>query len=122
MYSFLYDEETVSEFRKLFNQWDDVEYLESFFSEHIDDLQSGFWGIISVEYAVLRTIEEAKNLEKKLIEVARMGQKDRYSTLSSLFKPLHDKTTTIEEFEFNKVKGRERKSWLRIYLKIILIY
>ena len=74
-----------------------------------------FWGNITIEDAILITREEAIRLEDELLAVAEKGKTDRYATLSILFKPLHDTTTRIEEFEFNKVKGDNRRSWLRIY-------
>ena len=116
LYSVLYETEVQHEFSRLFELWRDPEYLENFFSTHIQDLQSGFWGNISIEEAVLRTMSEANNLEEELITIAEMGKEDRYSTLSSLFRPLFDNTTTIEEaLERNKVKGYSKRSWLRMY-------
>ncbi len=58
---------------------------------------------ISVEEAVIRTRNEALRLEKQLIRFAQTGKIDRYSTLSSLFKPLYDGVTRILDF------GRKRK-------------
>ncbi len=115
LYSILYHTETQHEFIRLFEQWRDPEYLESFFSTHIDDLQSGFWGNISIEDAIFQTMSEANSLEKELIKIAKMGKKDQYSTLSSLFRPLFDNTTAINPLERNKVKGYSKRSWLRMY-------
>lgn len=115
LYSVHYDNESENEFRRLFECWTDAEYLEMFFEENKADLQSDFWGNISIEEAILRTRQEALELEKELIEIAELGKSDRYNTLSSLFKPLHDSTTRIDDFEENKVKGENKPSWLRIY-------
>jgi hypothetical protein len=115
LYSVQYADERLNEFRRLFHTWNDTEYLENFFEEHRMDLQKAFWRDISINEAVLRTKQEAKNLERKLIQIAENGKTNRYDTLSSLFKPLHDRTTRIEEFEQNKVKGLINPNWLRIY-------
>ncbi len=115
LYSVQYSDEDINEFRKLFTIWTDAEYLESFFESHKIDLQSGFYNDISVEEAVIRTRNEALRLEKQLIRFAQTGKIDRYSTLSSLFKPLYDGVTRIEEYEKNKVYGDNNRSWLRIY-------
>ncbi len=111
LYSVRYDNEESDEFERLMNNWTDPEYLESFFETHKDDLESDFWGDISIEEAILRTRKEAIELERKLIDLAELGKSNRYETLSTLFKPLHDMTTSIDEFEENKAKG----GWLRIY-------
>lgn len=115
LYSVQYDTEEDHEFDKIFNSWTNAEYLENFFEEHKEDLQTGIWGEMTIENAILITREEAIRLEDELLEIAERGKTDRYETLSTLFKPLHDRTTRIEEFEFNKAKGDNRRSWLRIY-------
>jgi len=115
LYAVQYEGEDFDEFARLFLDWSDMDYLEQFFELHREDLQSGFWGTISVEGAISKTIREAKALEKKLVQIAERGKFDRYNTLSTLFKPLHDRTTRIEEYEMNKAKGLNKPSWLRIY-------
>ena len=105
LYSVKYEgsQEAESEFERVLDQMKDALYLEEFFEEHIDDLQSGFWGKISVEEAVLRTREEGTlRLEREIIEIAEKGKTDRYETLSTLFKPLKNNPTKIERFEKNK--------------------
>jgi hypothetical protein len=115
LYAVQYADEKLNEFRRLFRLWNDTEYLENFFVEHKIDLQSAFWRNISINEAVLRTKKEANSLERQLIQIAENGKTDRYDTLSSLFKPLHDSTTRISDFEKNKVKGLRHPNWLRIY-------
>lgn len=40
LYSVQYDTEDDHEFDKIFNSWTNAEYLENFFEEHKEDLQS----------------------------------------------------------------------------------
>ena len=54
-----FDDNQSDEFRKAFNQWQDVEYLEQFFEVNKTDLQREFYGNITVEDAVFRTLEIA---------------------------------------------------------------
>lgn len=115
LYTVQYADERLNEFRRLFRSWNDTEYLENFFEENREDLEREFWRNLSVNEAVLRTKQEARNLERKLIQIAENGKTDRYNTLSSLFKPLYDRTIRVEEFEKNKVKGLINPNWLRIY-------
>lgn len=115
LYTVQYEHEEAHEFSRLFDLWNDATYLESFFEMHKTDLQSGFWGDISVEQAVLQTRKEAKALERKLIQIAEYGKTDRYETLSTLFQPLYDNPTKIEALEKNKVKGLRKPGWLRMY-------
>lgn len=115
LYSVMYDTEGQNEFARLFDLWRDAEYLEDFFNKNTEDLKGGIWGDISIEEAMLKTIHEANRLEEKLVEIAELGKEDQYSTLSTLFRPLHDTTTNIEPFESNKAKGDDKNSWVRVY-------
>ncbi len=114
LYAVKYEKTHTDEFSNLFRLWNDAEYLSLFFEEHKADLQSRFWGQITINEAIIKTRKEANLLEKKLIQIAQNGKTDRLDSLSTLFKPLHDRATKIEEFEKSKAKGI-KNSWLRIY-------
>lgn len=115
LYSVWFDAEGTHEFSRLFKHWNDVEYLEGFFEHHQNDLKSEFWQGVSIEEAIWKTIQDARKLESRLIQIAKQGKHSKYDTLSSFFKPLANSTQRIESFEKNKAKGLERPSWLRIY-------
>ncbi len=116
LYSFrYYNDDTRDEFLRLFEDWQDAEYLEDFFEANKSDLQNGFFTPVpTVEQAVLATKAEAKRLEKHLLYLA----KDDNENLDSIFKPLSEQE---DNFPFPRYKayGFDYKSWLRIYaLKI----
>ena len=108
------DNET-DEFEKIFDNWTDIEYLFDFFNENIKDLNSGFYGNISIEQAIERTIEEAEELEEKILEISKSGHLNNYETLQTLFKPLDNNDYQIKDYQKTKTYGSEHKSWLRIY-------
>ena len=114
LFSVLYDTEGNDELTRLFVHWTDALYLFDFFKEHEKDLGDDFWNQITIEEAVERTREEAKILEKKLLEVANKGKESNDITLSSIFKPLSIKEVG-DEFEKDKLKGNSFNSWLRLY-------
>lgn len=103
------------EFRKIFNLWGDVEYLENFFEENKSDLEKEFYSGITVSDAVEMTLEEAEALEEKLYEYAESGHSDISQSLQTLFRSLDNndyKTTSLQK---SKAYGSRRKSWLRVY-------
>lgn len=110
-----FQENEIDEFEKIFDNWTDVEYLFDFFNENINDLNSGFYGNISIEEAIERTIEEAEELEETILEISESGHKDNYETLQTLFKPLNNNDYQIKDYQKTKAYGFERKSWLRVY-------
>jgi hypothetical protein len=104
-----------NEFRLLFDNWQDLEYLEQFFEEHKSDLQSGFYGTMTVEDAVFRTIEESEKMETFIKKVAESGNIISRNTLYDLiFKPLHENDDSIYHLK-SKAYGKTKHSWLRLY-------
>ncbi len=68
--SFRYGTDQPDEFSRLFSQWQDPEFLYEFFTEHAEDLQSGFFGAVSLQTAIRQTRDEARRLEAKLLQLA----------------------------------------------------
>jgi len=107
--------ESKDEFAKMFELWQDPEYLESFFEKHKVDLSSPFWGFISIEDAIFNTFEYAQNFEKRLIELSEQSRENQLKGLDEIFNPLNKTPPLIFDFEKSKAKA----NWLRIYaLKI----
>lgn len=105
----------IDEFALLFRNWNDVAFLEQFFEDHKADLQSGFFGEITVEDAVFRTIEEAEKMETYIRTCAKKGQLDPYNTLQDLvFKPLQKDDSSFQHVK-SKAYGQNNPSWLRLY-------
>lgn len=103
------------EFTLAFRNWNDTEYLEDFFESNKKDLQSGFYGTITIEEAIFSTIDEALDFEEKIREVAKIGKFKKQSSLQDLvFYPLHknDQTYKLQE---TRAYGTDDKSWLRMF-------
>ena len=110
-----FDGEPFDAFTDVFENWNDVEYLEDFFEENRNDLQSGFFGNATVENAVLATIEEAEKFEQRLRFFANNGVVNQNGqTLDEIFKLLSSSDITYELVK-SKAYGVNNPSWLRIY-------
>jgi len=109
--SIKYETSEDDEFYKAFSNWTDAEFLENFFEKHKSDLQSGHWGSITVEKAVLKTSKVALRLEKTFRKLEKAKETGRIKILQSLFVPLNDTHIHNEEFSKSKV----RRSWIRLY-------
>ncbi len=108
----------INEFRRLFALWQDPEYLEDFFETHKSDLQSEFFENITIEDAIIRTINEAYEFEQLVLDIAETGNKCTEECLETYFKPLYNNdrhTYPIPSYEKRKAYGPETKSWLRLY-------
>ena len=102
-------------FSEAFTHWQDIEYLEAFFEKHRQDLQFGFYRFASVEEAVWATIQEAKEMESRLLKLARNSRLGILPDIDSLFVPLHDQAYRAEQLGKRKAKGPHRHTWLRMY-------
>lgn len=110
-----YEDYEEDEFSRLMDLWTDVEYLHDFFSEHIKDLQSGFYGEITISEAIEKTIEDAENLEQELLALAKKGKTDEFENLQRKFRQLDNNDAGLGELQKSKAKGEKWKSWIRIY-------
>jgi len=115
LFSVQYEGEELHEFRRLFAQWNDIEYLRSFLREHSKDLATQFWGEMTVRQAVLNVRRDASRLERKLIELATNGKTNKHEALSTLFKPLDDLSTGQTDFAEYKIYGIAKPSMIRLY-------
>lgn len=108
LWSVQYEGKSTHELKLLQGHWSDVQWLQDFFDEHESDLKSGFYDQIKVDDAVELTIDEAD-------ELFELMEENNGDYLDELFKPLDDREYRIKDFQKQKAKGSEHKTWLRIY-------
>jgi len=113
LWSIHLDDKPQNEFDRFFDLVNDPEWLFDFFTRQENDLLSGFYSDITVANAVLRTMEEAEEMEDVLYDFAEDGFKDDKKGLQYLFKPLNNFEYVIAIHQ--KSKARIKKGWLRIY-------
>jgi hypothetical protein len=96
-------------FSKVRAEWRDPNWLRSFFTEFRQDYFN-FYGSSRLNRIVIEALEFADALFEELAVHVVSGD------LESLFKPLENsENVPIYELQKLKVKGRERKSYLRLY-------
>jgi hypothetical protein len=111
LFAIRYTGEDKDEFSRVFELWQDAEYLEEFFETQKSDLENGFWGNISIENAILDTFEYAQEFENKLLELSEKSDSKQIEGLEDIFRPLHDSQYQI--LTLNKSKAKQ--TWLRLY-------
>ncbi|MGL5563992.1 MAG: hypothetical protein ACRDCN_15445 [Tannerellaceae bacterium] len=65
---YIEEEEFLDELTKALELWTNPEYLEQFFYKNQKHLHSEYWGAISIEEAISKTIEHAHALEEFLVK------------------------------------------------------
>lgn len=94
----------------LLDHWNDVVWLNAFFVENQIDLLSYYF--VSIEEAIMHTIDDSGNLENALLQLAENDDLDR------LFRPLDNNETGNSLLQKDKARLKDRPrhpSWLRVY-------
>lgn len=107
LYAFKYEGEEHDEFKRLFDSWTDVEYLEDFFAVHDTNDFFKKFKISEIEEAVLRTRQQANYWDNYFRERANQHS----FRLENEFEPLRDGSVLVQILN----KEKSKKSWLRIY-------
>lgn len=101
----------ADELTLLFRNWSNANYLLDFFLANLDDLQ-GFFHVEKINDAIKDTMEDARVLERLIIDFPYTEQ------LDGLFHSLSLSDNRIHELTCEKARNWDRErhaSWLRIY-------
>lgn len=106
-----YDGDNDNILYSLFDQWNDVVWLRSFFKANSGDLEN-YFKITNINDAIVRTIDDADKLEAIIMDISQEAN------LDMIFRPLSN--SRIAECLLGKEKARlknlvGKSSWLRIY-------
>ena len=110
IWSVIYDGESVDALTRLFRDWNDLDFLEEFFTKNSVDLAS-YFRITDIDLAIYDTLEDANELRCVILDISPDADVDR------LFRHLENSRITEMLFGREKARGRRRAhdSWLRIY-------
>lgn len=112
LWSVRYDNEDDNALATLFDNWNDVLWLRSFFKNNINDLSS-YFRVTDVNQAIYDTIEESDKIECLIMDLSPDADLDR------LFRPLSNNRTSDTLLGKEKARLKEcisnHASWLRIY-------
>ncbi|MDT3738998.1 MAG: hypothetical protein RO257_05795 [Candidatus Kapabacteria bacterium] len=107
--SFKYDDEGDNEFERLFDLWNDTEYLNKFFEDNQEYFKDSYWSTKSINELAMDTRELAGKFEGKLLEYKYVSEQKKY--LEEIFEPL-----SLASFgERSLTKSKAKELWLRIY-------
>ncbi len=115
LWTVVYDKEDTDEFNRLFDLWNDEEYLRSFFKEHISDLKSDFWGKMSIKDAVFKALNEAEIFEDMLLEIGHGRTWKGKTNVKQFFQPLNNLEYNDKVYQKKKAKPESKLPFLRLY-------
>lgn len=103
LWAVVYDGDTQNILKKVFDQWGDLDYLESFFRENVLDLMS-YFRITDLEEAIFRTVEDANQMKSVILDIKPDADLDKY------FRPLENQRWREMLLSKEKAKGIIRPS------------
>jgi len=106
-----YEGEEDNTLSMVFAQWDDVQWLRSFFKANITDLQN-YFQISDVDVAIDVTADDSDVLQRKILDISPDAN------LDELFRPLNNMRSTemmLDKEKANPKTLTHHRSWLRIY-------
>lgn len=120
LYSVQLDGADTPEYIRVFNSWNDLDGLVSFFIKNQAFIDTPFWRNAGLnpdtpELSAQRVVDEANKLEKYLLHVVKNTRKGESPDLDDYFKPLGGKYRDIWMLEPRKSYGTEKPSLLRLY-------
>jgi hypothetical protein len=119
LYSIKYPGCPDNEFERLFELWNDREYLLNFCLENKDDIFTDFWGTSKLEDFVEEIIDEAYELEKIFLEYSENEFLIKDNMLQTIFKPLNNNEYSLPVLQLSKAKVDNhryfKKPKLRLY-------
>ncbi|RPE08100.1 hypothetical protein EGT74_13610 [Chitinophaga lutea] len=96
LFAVKYHKDGPDEFDRLFNLWNDTEYVESFCYENEADLVDAFQRPVTVEEAAREIIEEAMVMEEQLFEYYESTR------LQEIFRPLFNHEYILSPLQRSK--------------------
>lgn len=110
LWSVIYNGDDVDILTKVFRDWMDLDFLESFFIDNAADLAS-YFKITNIDQAIYDTLDDAHKLRCLILDISPDAN------LDLLFK--HLENSRVSEMLLGKEKARGKwnrhESWLRIY-------
>ena len=106
-----YDGDDDNALHKVFNQWNDPEWLWNFFTENINDLEA-YFKMTDLNQAIYDTMDDSGELECLILDISPDAD------LDLMFRPLEN--SRAAEMTLSRKKARlhnrpEHASWLRLY-------
>lgn len=120
LYSISFDEEDLNEYRRVFNEWHDLDYLVDFFTENRELVNTDFWLNAGLkpdnpELSAARVIDEADRLETYIEQIVVNCSKGRKPDFDEYFHFLGGKYKCLWSMEPVKSYGTDSPSLLRLY-------
>lgn len=113
LFSIRYNDGYDSEFDRLMDLWNDVEYVYDYFEKNTKSLTTLYWLKNNWRHVRDSIPEQAQNFESLILDISE--DKIAGKTLDDFFRPLNNFEPYLNLFQLSKGKNEEDPACLRIY-------
>ncbi len=118
LYAVHYSEEELNEFERLFELWNDTEYVTNYCILNQSYFETPHFENISIDEAITKIIGEAQELEFLLEDYAEQGFSNCGNNLQMLFKPLFNQQYSLPKHQLTKAKIDNKRNFPKPILRI----
>jgi hypothetical protein len=107
LYAFQFPNEELDELERVFDEWNNPQFLAAFFTKNEVDLKGSY----TIEEAISKTKNEAKKFDKRMLDLATVNPHKLNEFFANLYNNEY-KTSLLQ-------RQKAKQNWLRLYaLKI----
>lgn len=118
LYSIVYDNCESCEFDRLFDNWNDVEYVTNYCETNKEYLNTDYFSDFTIDEIISRILLEAETLEGQIENIVNDGFEKKDANLQMLFKQLHDQQFTIPILQESKAKIDDKRHFPKPILRV----
>ena len=116
LYAIRYDNEKENELDRLFDEWNDTDFVTNFLQENKKELLREIWKETPTPLlAAIKVVGEAQEMEERILEACENIENGRSPILDDLFQYLEGKYSNIYALTPTKAYGPVKPSMLRMY-------
>jgi len=115
LHSVHYHDERLAEYYRLFELWNDVEYLLEYCQRNQEYIYNDFWKVNRLEEFIDMIQDEAEKLEDFFLSFKENGLYVESGVIQQIFIPLNNHTTSVPSLQESKAKLEVSKPKLRFY-------
>lgn len=118
LYAIQYLDGDLDEFERLFDLWNDIEFITQYFATNQKHIVSEYFANVTIDELITKILNEVEELENLLESYSELGFKKAGSNLQMLFKPLHNKQYTIPPHQETKAKIDDKRNFPKPLLRL----
>ena len=121
LYSMIYEEQSENEFDRLFNLWNNIEYVTFYCWENKEYIETEYFFGYTIDDVINKIRLEAYELERLIKSKTEQNFAVSGNTLQQMFRPLNDKEGKLYTHQQSKAKIDNKRNFPKPILRMYAI-